>query len=31
VLGAWRQPASEVAALVDRAADEAERVIGARD
>jgi peptidyl-tRNA hydrolase, PTH1 family len=28
VLGKWRRPASEVAALVDRAADEAERLIG---
>jgi PTH1 family peptidyl-tRNA hydrolase len=27
VLGKWRQPASEVAALVDRAADEAERLV----
>ena len=31
VLGRWRQPAAEVDALVDRAADEAERLIeGAR-
>jgi PTH1 family peptidyl-tRNA hydrolase len=29
VLGKWRRPASEVADLVDRAADEAERLIGA--
>jgi PTH1 family peptidyl-tRNA hydrolase len=29
VLGRWRQPASEVAALVDRAAGEVERLIGA--
>jgi peptidyl-tRNA hydrolase, PTH1 family len=29
VLGKWRQSASEVAGLVDRAADEAERLIGA--
>jgi PTH1 family peptidyl-tRNA hydrolase len=29
VLGKWRQSASEVADLVDRAADEAERLIGA--
>ena len=28
VLGKWRQPASDVAALIDRAADEAERVVG---
>jgi len=28
VLGRWRRPASEVAALVDRACDEAERLIG---
>jgi peptidyl-tRNA hydrolase, PTH1 family len=27
VLGKWRQPAAEVAELVDRAADEAERVV----
>jgi len=27
VLGKWRQPASEVAGLVDRAADEAERLV----
>ena len=27
VLGAWRQPAPEVAALIDRAADEAERLV----
>jgi PTH1 family peptidyl-tRNA hydrolase len=27
VLGRWRQPADEVAALVDRAADEAERLM----
>jgi PTH1 family peptidyl-tRNA hydrolase len=27
VLGRWRQPAAEVAALVDRAADEAERLV----
>jgi peptidyl-tRNA hydrolase, PTH1 family len=27
VLGKWRQPASEVAALVDRACDEAERLV----
>jgi PTH1 family peptidyl-tRNA hydrolase len=27
VLGKWRQPASEVAALIDRAADEAERLV----
>jgi PTH1 family peptidyl-tRNA hydrolase len=27
VLGRWRQPAAEVAELVDRAADEAERVV----
>ena len=31
VLGAWREPASEVAALVSRAADETERLVGARD
>src|SRR5919199_2802388 len=31
VLGRWRQPAGEVAALVSRAADEAERLVGARD
>jgi PTH1 family peptidyl-tRNA hydrolase len=31
VLGAWRQPASEVRDLVERAADEAERLVGARD
>jgi PTH1 family peptidyl-tRNA hydrolase len=31
VLGAWREPASEVAALVARAADETERLVGARD
>jgi peptidyl-tRNA hydrolase, PTH1 family len=30
VLGAWRQPADEVAALVSRAADEVERVVGSR-
>ena len=29
VLGAWREPASEVSALVARAADEAERLVGA--
>ena len=29
VLGKWRRPASEVADLVDRAADKAERLIGA--
>jgi PTH1 family peptidyl-tRNA hydrolase len=29
VLGKWRQGRDEVAALVDRAADEAERLIGA--
>ena len=28
VLGKWRQPADDVAALIDRAADEAERVVG---
>jgi PTH1 family peptidyl-tRNA hydrolase len=28
VLGKWQQPASEVAALVDRAGDEVERLIG---
>jgi peptidyl-tRNA hydrolase, PTH1 family len=28
VLGKWRQPAAEVAALVERAADETERLIG---
>jgi peptidyl-tRNA hydrolase, PTH1 family len=28
VLGKWRQPASDVAALVDRASDEVERLIG---
>jgi peptidyl-tRNA hydrolase, PTH1 family len=28
VLGKWRQPASEVTELIDRAADEAERVVG---
>ena len=28
VLGKWRQPAADVAALIDRAADEAERVVG---
>jgi PTH1 family peptidyl-tRNA hydrolase len=28
VLGKWRQSATDVAALVDRAADEAERVVG---
>jgi PTH1 family peptidyl-tRNA hydrolase len=28
VLGKWRQPAGDVAALIDRAADEAERVVG---
>src|SRR4051794_36669993 len=27
VLGRWRQPADEVAALVDRAADETERLV----
>jgi peptidyl-tRNA hydrolase, PTH1 family len=27
VLGSWRQPAAEVAALVDRAADETERLV----
>jgi peptidyl-tRNA hydrolase, PTH1 family len=27
VLGKWRQPASEVAALIERARDEAERVV----
>ena len=27
VLGRWRQPADEVAALIDRAADEAERIV----
>jgi peptidyl-tRNA hydrolase, PTH1 family len=27
VLGRWRRPAEEVAALVDRAADEAERLV----
>ncbi len=27
VLGKWRQPASEVAALIDRAGDEAERIV----
>jgi peptidyl-tRNA hydrolase, PTH1 family len=27
VLGKWRQPASEVAALIDRACDEAERLV----
>ena len=27
VLGTWRQPASEVAALIDRACDEAERLV----
>jgi PTH1 family peptidyl-tRNA hydrolase len=27
VLGKWREPAAEVAALVDRAADEAERIV----
>ena len=27
VLGKWRQPAAEVAGLVDRAADEAERIV----
>jgi PTH1 family peptidyl-tRNA hydrolase len=31
VLGTWRQPADEVAGLVERAADEAERLVGARD
>ena len=30
VLGRWRQPASEVAALVDRAVDEVERLVGGR-
>jgi PTH1 family peptidyl-tRNA hydrolase len=29
VLGRWRQPAPEVAALVDRAAGEVERLVGA--
>jgi peptidyl-tRNA hydrolase, PTH1 family len=29
VLGRWRRPASEVAALIDRAGDEVERLIGA--
>ncbi len=28
VLGKWRQPSDDVAALIDRAADEAERVVG---
>ena len=28
VLGKWRQPSGEVAELIDRAADEAERVVG---
>ncbi len=28
VLGKWRQPAPDVAALIDHAADEAERVVG---
>jgi len=28
VLGKWRQPAGDVAELIDRAADEAERVVG---
>ena len=28
VLGKWRQPSREVAELIDRAADEAERVVG---
>jgi peptidyl-tRNA hydrolase, PTH1 family len=28
VLGKWRQPTSDVTALIDRAADEAERVVG---
>ena len=28
VLGKWRQPSADVAALIDRAADEAERVVG---
>ena len=28
VLGKWRRPGSDVAALIDRAADEAERVVG---
>jgi PTH1 family peptidyl-tRNA hydrolase len=28
VLGKWRQPAAEVTELIDRAADEAERVVG---
>jgi PTH1 family peptidyl-tRNA hydrolase len=28
VLGKWRRPAADVAALIDRAADEAERVVG---
>jgi peptidyl-tRNA hydrolase, PTH1 family len=27
VLGKWRQPAAEVAALIDRAGDEAERLV----
>jgi PTH1 family peptidyl-tRNA hydrolase len=31
VLGKWRQPASEVAELVDRAAGEVERLVGARN
>jgi peptidyl-tRNA hydrolase, PTH1 family len=31
VLGRWRQPTGEVAALVERAADAVERLIGARD
>jgi PTH1 family peptidyl-tRNA hydrolase len=30
VLGRWRQPAAEVEALVERAADAAERLVGAR-
>jgi peptidyl-tRNA hydrolase, PTH1 family len=29
VLGRWRQPSAEVAGLVDRAADEAERLVAA--
>jgi PTH1 family peptidyl-tRNA hydrolase len=29
VLGKWRQPASEVADLVDRAVGEVERLVGA--
>jgi PTH1 family peptidyl-tRNA hydrolase len=27
VLGKWRQPAAEVAALIERAGDEAERLV----